>query len=85
MQVLRCRASIACEMINRHYARSSRTLIAQSAAELKRLRQDLDWTARQIATSQLAIDEGLRTLQISMDVVQKSSKRTVLKTEGVSG
>jgi len=58
-------------MIIRHYARSSKTIIAESAAELKRLRQDLDYTRQQIASSQRAIEETLRTLQSSTDVARK--------------
>jgi hypothetical protein len=61
-----------------HYARLSKTAVAQSAAELKRLRQDLDWTTREIAISRLLIDETLKTLQISTDVARKSPKRNVV-------
>jgi hypothetical protein len=52
-------------MINRHYALSSKTLIAQSAAELKRLRRELYCTKQEIASYRLAIEVDLRTLQIS--------------------
>src|SRR5262249_37581171 len=63
-------------MISRHYARSSKTIIAESAAELKRLRQDLDYTAQQIASSQRVIEETLRTLQSSRTLHENGPART---------